>query len=173
MTKKKVNKLIPLAGYIAANVPIESSNKPVNNFFDYPDEGVRFAGYAKTLKGNSYVLLKQERYQLFERVVFASGSGSHYFNTNKPDNKNIYISSIIVTATRSAGNNYFTVGQRTSKPNITYFFVEVGDVTTINITFQVPIKIDDTEYFCSRFFGDDAITDFVLINLFGWTEDIP
>jgi hypothetical protein len=54
MAKKK-NLFDPLAGYIT--VPITEQVKL--NYDQYPNQGVRFAGYAKVANAGSYKLLKQ------------------------------------------------------------------------------------------------------------------
>lgn len=135
----------------------------------YPDEGVAYAGYSKTLMaGNQYKLNPQVKFDYNLHWTPGAGTTSGWSWLSNAQDKNHYISAIVITPWPNSVNSIefreYQTGRRV--------YVQINDNFTIPVTavnFTIPIKIKNgaIQFVLS---APAVASDEYAINIYGWYE---
>lgn len=152
-------------------VPYTSTPKPeipTEQVPTYPDKGISYAGYSKTLVG-------QGRYQLNPQTPFdtniistpAAGTTLINFNLSPSTDKDHYITDLFFIGLPSAFTTISLADYATGK----IFFSTLNNMFTPNgfyVHFSVPIKVSSRvllTLYAPSVAGDQYVT-----NIYGWYE---
>lgn len=139
---------------------------------DYPDQGISFAGYSKSLYAANQYRLNPQFFKNYNILNPADGSAVQIVVEN---NKKFYLKKIILTLTSTAGG----VGRATllvyEKTGVSVLLrlASSASVADERITkdwdFDVPIPLDDSFYYMYSGNGSVAAGT-VFLNFIGWVE---
>lgn len=170
-TKKKTTSSINyLAGYVPATYNPNITSNEIKQIPPYGDQGVRFEGYFKRLKGNTYELVKQDENSIGIGIgtnLAGLGAGSYTINRGHAEQNFIieslylsYIQSGVIqslTIADSDGNNSITIRLPTSTGDIINipFIPKTFKGQNIIITISLAIPVNQ----------------FISLHLVGWYEN--
>jgi len=139
---------------------------------DYPDIGVAYAGYSKTLlSGNQYRLNPQAPYDQ-TNIINYLGASTLTTITNLTGGKDLYCTKIIMYLFRvggGIGGSYVNIGDGTV---VRVSVMENPAVATEGfiLDFPTPIKFSKDNNFLVAYSTARAAGDRLLINFIGWIE---
>jgi len=139
----------------------------------YPDAGVDFGGYSKTIySGNTYRLNAQNVTDINISHTFTGASfGLSILRANK-DKKNFYCTKINISRYRAGaivGSSFLSVYDGVSGRILMHSIEPTGAFWSIDLDFKVPLRFDtDISVSTSTAF---AINDSLCLNFYGWEED--
>lgn len=143
---------------------------------DYPDQGVKFAGYAKKYIGQgNYKLIKQEFKNSGTRFGWTAANNELSLSINADSTKNFYITDIVIEG-YSNTDCYFGVCDISNGNAIFRLMCLAGaGVRTQVIHLQTPLPFLTNTIFCQPLNlatgAGIAITGRCFIEWFGFTED--
>lgn len=136
----------------------------------YPDKGVAFANFSKTLlTQNSYKLNPQTPFDFNIDTVAAGGETSFTYNISPNVGKEHYITDIFIVAWPNAVNRLSLLDPEDGR----VFFIKLNDNGGIlfgyHIHFTVPVKMKSNRVRLSLSAAATASDEYVL-NIYGWSE---
>lgn len=110
----------------------------------YPDAGVKYAGYSKTIKGNSWKINKQQSVAC--NVFFNSATASSYNLFSPPSGKAFYLTDLYIHPSTGGTNIiYLTDGPLTTVNSVLQqYYVATNPVV---LHFDVPIRFETSATF--------------------------
>lgn len=112
---------------------------------DYPDIGVKYAGYSKTLiSKNNYRLNPQTPWSYTQKTgTLAPGTTIINYLANPPEGKKLYITGLQMGCSVSAidANTYFKIDSTTGT-NVTLFQIALLRSEWASYTFNPPLVVD-------------------------------
>lgn len=147
----------------------------------YPDVGISFAGYSKSLySGNIYKLNPQDRYIKHGVCIWGAGITAFYFDNLQYGKKDVYITDIIIYnhPINWGSLDYFSVqyGDGTTNETVYRFPPQlwtdgINPIAKIDTKFTIALKIPKTALriyiVASSAPGNGSLTIF---NFYGWAE---
>lgn len=139
----------------------------------YPDKGVSYGGYSKTLfTGNQYRLDKQDAAYNGGAAVFAGGEAGATISHPGGGTKNFYCTNLVFM-TQKAGviANVDNITIRDGSLNKMILKELVINNTLLNFHFTVPLLFTKGNSLVINYTNARAAGDIVAINFYGWVED--
>lgn len=159
-----------LPGYLPSSTELDSKAffpTTINKIPPYPDKGVKFAGYAKELKGNGYMLIPQER--VVFNALLDSTAVSFVDCYQVAEGKAFYLTDLIIQKQVSGGTNslYLTDGVLAGANAVFMDIHSTNDQVHTILHFEVPIKFTTSMRFTILLAGADKVK----FNGVGFLED--
>jgi hypothetical protein len=170
MVKKNEIAYVPIAPVEKAQVQApEKIEEP-----QYPDKGVSYGGYSKTLfTGNQYRLSKQDYVDNNTSITFAALATGVSITNPGGGNKDFYCNKMIITSQKSGAiANIDEVSVRDGLNNIRLRLRELTiNNVLLNFDFVVPLFFSKSNPITVVYTQARAAGDILAVNLFGWIED--
>lgn len=139
---------------------------------NYPDQGIAFAGFSKTLySGNEYRLNPQSEDDQSFLFHYVAPTGLSTI-PNPWGGKDFYCTKIILqtyVAGAMIAGDYVIVADG-SVTRCAMFEDPLRPINTYNLDFNTPLKFTKGNNIQIVYTGDRAAGDYTILNLFGWTE---
>lgn len=162
---------------ISKDLPtISNSNAPSKiDTPNYPDKGVAFAGFSKTLiSGNEFKLNPQDEHDINMSGTLAGGET--LLNTGVISaTKDYYVTDMILDHYRVGvvGNTYeISIKDGNDAVRVLLRELHFSDLMTLPLVlhFSTPIKFSKGNACVIQFSNAAGAGDYILINLYGWLE---
>jgi len=170
MAKKKKDQTNYLDGYIPASYTPAINSQEIKQIPPYPDAGVEYAGFSKTMVNNQYRLNKQEPVVADKTMISTDSSIILYTPTS---GKAFYLTDLIMQ-TQDAGIEliYLTDGVLAAAAGVLMTLRAYGPVTVASdpqtiLHFSVPIKFVKDVRLTTSVSGNT-----IQFNAIGWIEDL-
>lgn len=136
----------------------------------YPDKGVAFAGFSKTLLGqNSYKLNPQEPFDFNIDTVCAGGETGFNYTISTHTGKTHYVTDLFIVAWPNSVNRITLSDPENGK----VFFYKLNDngaqLIGYYVHFSAPIELKNNRMRLGLS-AAAAATDEYVINIYGWSE---